>query len=113
MVIKNPHICSCKCHDDAYVYEGCEDCLCGREELHNRRVEAICTRVRYWYRALDKVFYSAPEEFGDVLSRTEYRSAIRGLLEGLCILQGWDLREAMHEGRADTFVRDWLDNHGW
>lgn len=113
MVIRNPYICSCKCHDDAYVYEGCEDCLCGREELHTQRVEAICTRMRYWQRALDKVFHHEPEDVEGRLFRREYQSMIHGLREGLCILQGWDLSEAHHEGRADTFVRDWLDEHGW
>lgn len=113
MVIRNPHICCCLCHDDAYPDAPCEDCLCGRDALHAQRVEAICTRVRYWYRALDKVFHHEPEDVGSRLSRTEYQAMIRGLLEGLCILQGWDLKEAMHEQRADTFVRDWLDDYGW
>ena len=84
-----------------------------QEVLHARRVEAICTRIRYWYRALDKAFYCEPGDVDSRLFRTEYQTMIRGLQEGLCILQGWDLSEAMHEGRADTFVKDWLDEHGW
>lgn len=69
--------------------------------------DALCARVVQYMKTYENVQWAIPN---NLVMRAELAGTMHGLREALCLLKGWDLEEAEHEGRADTFVRDWHNN---
>jgi hypothetical protein len=68
-------------------------------------IDAICREIR---RAQDM----HDSTLGDytnaaVIGHAQMIGEIIGLRKALCALLDWPLEEAAHEGKADTYVREW------
>lgn len=70
-------------------------------------IDTICReihRVRTMYdNALNQ------EGDGAFTARLQLIGEIIGLQKALCVLMGWPLEEAQHEGKADEYAAEWAE----